>query len=355
MLGLLWFSGGKDTDAALQNGKRFVLHADGSQVEGRDVAAMAVAPEQPMAEPAKEAEKVIAPPVAEVSIIPQTIAPPKEDLTTIPPVQKSQNPIADILPDLSEKKDDLTLPRVNTAGQKAANYYIKTFKRPDERPIVAIVVTGLGHNRQVTQSALALNENVGLSFSPYSRTIAGWLEASRLSGHESYIDFPMQTSGYPNEDPGPYAVLLSRSNTQNFAYLQWAMSRAQGYVGLFSPVNGVMSTNSEAYKPLVTEMAKRGVMLFMGHEPLQRETKDIIDQSKVSKIIGDVWIDEELSEMGMQSRLATLEQTAQRNGYAIGVVHAYPISIAQLKHWLERDGERDYILAPPSFIDKIKR
>jgi polysaccharide deacetylase 2 family uncharacterized protein YibQ len=225
----------------------------------------------------------------------------------------------------------------------------------DERPVIAIVITGLGHSRQVTQSALALNENVGLSFSPYSRTIAGWVEASRMSGHEAYIDLPMQTSGYPAEDPGPYALLLARSNTQNVAYLQWAMSRTQGYVGLFSPVDGVMSTNSEAYKPLVVEMARRGVLLFMGNEPLLRETKDIIDQSGVEKLVVDVWIDEELSEMGMQARLATLEQTAQRNGVAIGVVHAYPISMMQLKHWLERETANDFILAPPSFVAKIRK
>ncbi len=351
MLAILWFSGGKETAEALQNGKRFVLHVEGEKIEGRDVGALTTT-----ANPEKSAEHAEHKDAeAEVPIIPKAVEPPKEDLTVIPAVQKSQAPIADILPDLAEKKDDLNLPHPSADGRKIASYYAKAFKRPDERPIISIIVTGLGHSRQVTQSALALNENIGLSFSPYSRTIAGWVEASRVSGHEAYIDLPMQTSGYPAEDPGPYALLLSRSNTQNIAYLHWAMSRTQGYVGLFTPVDGVMSTNSEAYKPLVTDMARRGAMLFMGNEPLLRETKDVIDQSKVDKLVGDVWIDEELSEMGMQARFATLEQTAQRNGFAIGVVHAYPISIAQLKHWLEREGVNDFILAPPSFINQLKR
>jgi polysaccharide deacetylase 2 family uncharacterized protein YibQ len=68
----------------------------------------------------------------------------------------------------------------------------------------------------------------------------------------------------------------------------------------------------------------------------------------------DVWLDEELTEMSIQARLSTLEQIAQRNGMAIGIIRSYPLSITQIKHWQETVSSHGLILAPASFISKLK-
>lgn len=349
MLASLWQTGEKETADALSSGKRFILHIDSGRVDGRDVTSLAETESEAPSPLGDTTQETV--PIADA--LPQEVEAPPADTGEIPPIKQSDTPIAAVDDKLVERKDKLMLPRV-TDGVFPWVQYSRFFKRQDERPLVAIIVTGLGHNRQVTQAAMALNENVALSFSPYARSIAGWVDASRMAGHETYIDLPMQAAGYPDEDEGPYSLLLSRSNTQNINYLFWAMSRVQGYAGLFTAVNTIMTSNPDAFKPVVKEIAKRGVMLLMGHEPLMRETRDIIDESKVSKLIADVWVDEELTEMGIQARLATLEQTARRNGFAVGVVHAYPISIAQIKYWQEHLEEHEVVLAPPSFLVKLR-
>jgi hypothetical protein len=108
---MLWFSGGKETAEALENGKRFIIPVDGGKIEGRDVAALTVTADTSDKPQDKKTE------VLEEPIIPKAVEPPKEDLTVIPAVQKSQNPIADVSPDMSEKKNDLTLPRAASDGR----------------------------------------------------------------------------------------------------------------------------------------------------------------------------------------------------------------------------------------------
>lgn len=345
MLVEFWRSGAEETKEALATGKRFIVAVDTGAIQGQ-VPPAAAAAEKKAAE-AKPVEPV--PAVPAVPPPEEAVAKPEE----LPPIRESKNPIAAVDEQLTVKENAVTLPRVSGDGRKPWQVYSKSYKRVDERPLVAIIVTELGMDKDNTQIALSLDENIVLSFSPYARAVASWVNASRTSGHETFIDLPVQTSGYPLDDPGPYSLLISHSNTQNLNYLYWALSRVQGYMGVVMPANGVLSSSTDASRPIIGELAKRGVFMLMGHEPLQRETKDVITQSGLSNLVADVWADEELTEMGIQARLATLEQIAQRKGSAIGIVRGYPLSLKQVAIWREKLEERGVLLAPVSFIAKL--
>lgn len=349
MLVLFWRSGGEESKQALATGKRFIIAVNTGAVSGN--APQVAANPDGSPDEAKVEEK---PKIPETPAIP---APEvvEEKPVELPPIKASSNPIPAVDQALTVKENGVTLPIAGSDGRKPWTTYSKNYKRVDERPLVAIIVTDLGMDRNVTQTALALDENIALSFSPYARAVARWVEASRTSGHESFIDLPVQTSNYPMDDPGPYSLLLSAGNTQNVNHLLWALSRVQGFTGVVTPPNSVLSGSTDASRPLIAEVAKRGLLVLMGREPIQRETKDVMTQSGVKSMVADVWLDEELSEMGMQARLATLEQIAQRKGSAIGYARAYPISIKQLAIWREKLEERGVLLAPVTFIGKLGR
>lgn len=339
MLVLFWLSGVHETKLAQATGKRFIIYTADGRVVGKTVAII-------------KAGKDGKP---EELVVPKAEDGAQEEVKDLPPMEPSKTPIASVKDDMLETVAGVTIPRISEAKVAPWHYYVKPFRRPNESPMVAIIVTGLGQSRKADELALRLDERIGLSFSPYSHTLTSWTGASRLTGHEMYVDLPVQTANYPaSDDPGPYAILVAHSNTDNLKNFYWAMSRFQGYVGMVAGEGDVVTNKYDAFKPLADEMAKRGVLLITARDNGTHDEKDPVKMSKVPVMSSDVWIDEELTQMSIQARLATLEQTAQRNGFAIGIAQAYPLSINEIKHWQENLGERGVQLAPVSFIAKLK-
>ena len=338
MLLIFWGSGTEETKQALASGKRFIIHIADGKIEG--------------AAPPVLEKKADAKPEIPISPPPENEELPAGAVESVA-VQVSSTPITPASDDLVDKNTGVPLPKISDAGVKPWQHYSKIFRRQNELPMIAIIVTGLGHSKHETELALGLDDRIGLSFSPYANAIANWTNSARLTGHEMYVDLPLQSAGYPNDDPGPYSILASRSNTENAKNLSWAMSRFQGYVGLVAPPGEVVTRSVDTFAPLRDEISTRGLMVLIGHEAALPPEKNK-DKQKLVAMNADVWIDEELSEMSMQARLATLEQVAQRNGMAIGIVRSYPLSLTQIKLWQETLGSRGIVLTPASFITKLK-
>lgn len=357
-LTMFWFSGAEETKKALATGERFIIHIEDGKVEGAAPSAPEVKqaeamPEQP-ASPASEEKKADAATEKPVPPSPANEPPPAAlEEVDVPAVTASSNPIVDVSDDLLDKSTGVPLPKISESGMKPWQFYAKKFRRQNELPMIAIVVTGLGHSKHSMELALALDDRIGLSFSPYASAIANWTTSARLTGHEMYVDLPLQTTGYPTDDPGPNSILVARSNTENIKNLNWAMSRFQGYVGLVAPPSEVVTHTAEAFAPLRDEIAPHGLMMLMLNSVSAAPEKNK-DKPPLITMNADVWIDEELSEMSIQARLATLEQVAQRTGSAIGIVRSYPLSLNQVKLWQETLGSRGIVIAPASFITKLK-
>src|SRR6185312_7552647 len=112
---------------------------------------------------------------------------------------------------LLEKSDLGPLPVVGPDGTKPWRFYAKPFSNKSNLPMIAIIVTGLGEGKNVTESATKLPENVTLSFSPYARDIASWTATARVTGHEAMVNLPLQPTNYPLVDPGPYGLMLNKN------------------------------------------------------------------------------------------------------------------------------------------------
>ncbi|NBO19915.1 MAG: divergent polysaccharide deacetylase family protein [Proteobacteria bacterium] len=220
--------------------------------------------------------------------------------------------------------------------------------------MIAIVVTGLGQSRALTQAALKLPENTSLSFSPYAKDVATWATSARAIGHEVLLDLPLEPTNYPASDPGPYGLLTSKSMGENVPRLHWVLSRMQGYIGITTAPNESYTTRDEYLRPTLELLATRGLLLTLPHEPVRKETRALLDESKIAYMLADMVIDEELNETGIQTRLSALEKIAAKRGYAIGYAQAIPLSIKQLDAWMATMDERGYTLVPLSYVTALK-
>ena len=101
------------------------------------------------------------------------------------------------------------LPVIGPNGITPASAYAAPFKS-DGRPMIALIVGGLGINPTQTKAAIEqLPGAVTLSFAPYSQGLQTWIDMARAHGHEVIIEVPMQPSNYPENDPGPQTLMAN--------------------------------------------------------------------------------------------------------------------------------------------------
>src|SRR5690606_20971538 len=120
---------------------------------------------------------------------------------------------------------------------------------------------------------------VTLSFSPYSRNLERWIALARAQGHEVMIDLPMEPTTFPNEDPGPQALLTSLPPQGNLDRLDWVLSRGSAYVGVAGSMGSRFTAAREAVEPVLREVKARGLMF------LDRRTSE---QSQVAALATEI-------------------------------------------------------------------
>ncbi|MFN9114076.1 MAG: divergent polysaccharide deacetylase family protein, partial [Bacteroidota bacterium] len=217
-----------------------------------------------------------------------------------------------------------------------------------------IIITGLGHSREVTEKSLALPAEVTLSFSPYAADVVSWANTARLTAHEKLVDVPLEPPGFPANDPGPFALMRDKGLQENENRLRWILSRFSGYVGVVTSRNEVYTADSEAFKVLLQSIANRGLLLMMPQPSARADIQEILGNSSTPHATADLILDEELLDVSIDSRLAMLEQEARKKGYAVGVIQATPLSLERVRVWAEGLESRGIRLAPVSAVVRLR-
>jgi polysaccharide deacetylase 2 family uncharacterized protein YibQ len=242
---------------------------------------------------------------------------------------------------LHQPGPDGVLPRIATDGRVPAQAYARPF-RSNGRPRVAVVVGGLGLNAVTTRAAIErLPPEVTLSFVPYAEGLQGWIDLARAQGHEVMIEMPMEPTGYPSNDPGPYTLLASADAADVTAKMNWLLSRATGYFAVTNYLGDRFQTSDEGMNTFMSLLRARGVAF--------------IDDGSMSRKPG-AWarasanrvIDEEQSPAAIVGQLNALEALAKARGQAMGAGFSYPVTVEAVARWTAGLEARGLQLAPAS-------
>ena len=352
MLGLLWLSSADETTDAINNGRRLIIRLNDGSFE--KAPPTDPTPETPPENTATPTATKPESPAAEITATPtatSTAQAPIELPAEEPvPTSTAAIPLKPINDKLREKLSIGILPIISPDGTKPWRHYSKPYTHESNHPMIAIVVTGLGQNKNMTTNAINLPENISLSFSPYAKDVTTWSNSARAKGHEVLLDLPLEPTNYPASDPGPQGLLIGNSSEENAIRLRWNFGRIQGYIGFTSPTNESFSQNDNIFKLLLDQINARGLMLAMPHEPAHKESIQLLDNSKIAYNFADTILDEELSSEAIQMRLTALEKIAAKRGYAVGYTRAIPITMSELEKWSTKLEENGYILVPLSHI-----
>jgi hypothetical protein len=230
--------------------------------------------------------------------------------------------------------------------------YRQPFNLDDKRPRIAVVLTGLGLSDSATEAAInQLPAAVTLSFSPYARDLEHWIALARARGHEVMLDLPMEPTSFPNEDPGPQALLTTLTPQANLDRLDWVLSRGSAYVGVAGSMGSRFTASRDAVEPILREVKERG-LIFLD----RRTTEDSLVPALAAEIglpraINNRSVDErQASRVAIDARLAQVERIALTDGFAVAMAQPYPVTLNRLVEWTAELTSRGFAIAPISAL-----
>lgn len=246
---------------------------------------------------------------------------------------------------LSRPGPDGPLPVIAADGRTPATAYARPFQA-DGRPRVALIVGGLGLNAATTRAAIErLPAEVTLSFVPHAEGLQGWIDLARAHGHEVLIELPLEPTGYPDNDPGPYTLLANEGPEAMEGKLNWILSRAQGYYGLTNYLGDRFAASDVAAADLMAALRERG-LAFIDDGTLARRP------GAFARATATTVIDETQTPAAIMGRLNALEAAAKTRGQALGAGLSYPVTVEAAARWTAGLNARGVQLAPASAMTR---
>jgi hypothetical protein len=257
------------------------------------------------------------------------------------------------LPDLSEETADGPIPRVSATGLTPFAAYARP--APDAlasgRPMIAIVVSGLGINEQGSLDTIdQLPQEITLAFAPYGKTLKTTVAAARSAGHEVLLEVPLEPFDYPQNDPGPQTLLTGEPTRANLDKLFWLMARFGGYAGLVNNMGARFTASAADFSPMMEELGARGLGYLDDGSSNRSLAPQLAQGNKVPFAKADLMVDANPSRQSILQALGSLEAKAMENGQAIGMVSALPISVAAIAEWARELEDKGIELVPASAL-----
>ena len=287
-------------------------------------------------------------------VLPPAAAPSAtEPAATEPLTQTASEPPSDAPRAEPQSPDPDQAPEAEAPGQNradAAPPETAGVATPTEAglPSIAVVVTGLGLAREVTDAAIdRLPPAITLSFTPYAAKLDRWIPKARARDHEVMIDLPMEPVTFPLDDPGPQALLTSLQASENLERLHWVLERGTGYVGVAAHMGSRFTSSESHLAPVFQELAFRNLLFLDNPAAPDSVAGRVADRLGLPRLASDRALDDgEPSRESVDARLVQIERLAQTHGYAIATGRAYALTINRLVEWVAGLEARGFELVP---------
>jgi hypothetical protein len=255
------------------------------------------------------------------------------------------------VPGMIEDTPNGPLPIVGKDGHQAWQVYARPFDSKDVRPRVALIITGVGLDKALSQAALdRLPGTITFGFDPYAGNVKDDVADARNLGHEALLGLPLEPLDYPRQDPGPLTLLTALDVNQNADRLAKLMGKATGYVGFVAIMGSRFEGENASLMPVLETLKGRGLMFADDKAPEQSVVGPIATQMNLPWAAGNTVIDSESDPAAIDQALTALETSAKRSGAALGIAALSPALLDRVAAWLATLDGKGIAIAPASAI-----
>ena len=203
------------------------------------------------------------------------------------------------------------------------------------RPVIAICIDDLGPNLAGTAKAMALPNEVALSFLPYAETAPAQAQEAAARGHLVLAHVPMQALN--GKEPGAMGLKPEMTPEEITRRMGWNMARVPGLVGINNHEGSRFTADAAALEAVMASLRARHLFFFDSRTGPKSAVGHVARAAGVMTAARDVFLDDDPSPEAVNAELENLAREAKRNGVAIAIGHPHDVTLALLAKWLDED------------------
>ncbi len=215
-------------------------------------------------------------------------------------------------------------------------------------PKIAVVIDDLGLNKKATEAVIRLPAPLTLSFMAYADDLDDVTERAATAGHELFLHVPMEPVG--SAYPGAGALRAAMSDNELRGALDVALSAFSGYVGINNHMGSLLTADRRAMDVVAGELKPRNLIFLDSLTSPSSVAATAAAAAGLRYAVRDVFLDHVQRRKEILENLRQLEHKAERNGFAVGIGHPHPLTIAILKEWIPEALRRGFDFVPVSAI-----
>ncbi len=225
---------------------------------------------------------------------------------------------------------------------------------PDTPPRIAIIIDDLGYGLAAGERALGLPGPVAyavLPATPRGRVLA---EKAYSYGKEVLLHLPLQ-SATQREAIEPGGLLLDMTRGQFASTFAESFESIPHVVGINNHRGSLLTRHPGHMAWLMEEIQRRGDLFFVDsyttHESIALK---LALEAGVPAVRRDVFLDPEQVPGTIAREFARLKKLAQQRGFAVGIGHPYPETLALLEDELPKLEDEGFELISISRYVELK-
>jgi len=185
---------------------------------------------------------------------------------------------------------------------------------------VAIVIDDLGWDRRNVDAYESIEASLTMALMP-GRPHSDWFYRRWRDRFEFILHMPMEPRGYPEDDPGRLALLLSMSPDRITGRVRSVLKRYPGMTGLNNHMGSAFTRWRPGMNALMEVLARRGLYYLDSLTAADSLADELGRRWEVPVVKNQVFLDHQRGRRFVRRQLDRLVRLARRDGTAIGIGH----------------------------------
>jgi len=203
-----------------------------------------------------------------------------------------------------------------------------------EKPSVALILTGLGLNKTLTDRVLTtFKGKITLVFSPHSPNLADQLQRARNLGFHTLISLPMEPTSFPNPDPGPFTLLANVDASENIKKTNAILEMASNGTDIIGEYGSYFTTSAKDLEPVLTEIKNHDRLFIDPNTTIHSQVQKTCKALNMNCPQVDLTLSILANSTTRDEFFKKIIPNAKENGIIVISVPAIPIFIDHLNEW----------------------
>lgn len=243
------------------------------------------------------------------------------------------------------------LPKIGSDGRLPWQAYARpTPPMPAGTPRLAVMMIDMGLSERLTGPAFEqLPGQVTMALNGQSPRLAEYVTMARERGHEVVLDIPAEPRFYPEEDPGPTALMTRIGNDENIKRLRSWLAKAPGALGI-TTLNGTQYvTDAAAMTPVINELKLRG-LAWVDTGAERGVGNRLADSLNAATATVNLDLDSVLTPSAIRAQFEKAVGFAREHESVLLVARPYPLTVSLLNELLGGLPDAGVALVPASAL-----